>query len=55
MIGWTILILLALAAVCGCLGMGDQNDGRQIFWGIGGLLAGAAVAILIGANIWSLM
>jgi hypothetical protein len=54
-IGWIILGLLAFAAVFGVMGLGDRNDGRQVFWLIGGALAGLATAILIGASIWRLM
>ncbi|MFZ5674271.1 MAG: hypothetical protein ACOZAM_15020 [Pseudomonadota bacterium] len=55
MIGWTVLILLVGGLGVASLGFGDPTDGRQIFWGIGGLLAGLGFAILIGAQIWSLM
>lgn len=55
MTGWVILGLLALAAVCGVLGLGDRNDGRVAFWGLGCILAAIAFAILIGASIARLM
>ncbi len=55
MIGWIILGLLAVGAAFGVMGLGDRNDGRQVFWLIGGASAGLGIVILIGAGIWSLM